>query len=65
MTEQRLKRVVTEAVNKAFEKQKTGLHAAIMEAIEDIALMRAMDEADTEMARPEAIDELLERRGEG
>lgn len=63
-TEERLKQVVAEAVNEAFEKQKASLQAAMMEAIEDIGLMRAMEEADSELSTPEEIDQLLGRRGE-
>ena len=59
--EKRLKRLVKEAVGEAFQKQKGFIQAAVVEAIEDIALVRAMEEADDEMASPDKVKRLLKR----
>ena len=59
--EKRLKRLVKEAVGEAFQNQKEFIQAAVVEAIEDIALVRAMEEADDKMASPEEVERLLRR----
>ncbi|HYJ05665.1 MAG TPA: hypothetical protein VEX43_11060 [Chthoniobacterales bacterium] len=59
--EKRLKRLVKEAVGEAFQKQKDFIQAAVVEAIEDIALVRAMEEADDKMASPKEVERLLRR----
>jgi hypothetical protein len=59
--EKRLKRLVEDAVGEAFQKQKQFIQAAVVEAIEDIALVRAMEEADDEIVPPERVERLLKR----
>jgi hypothetical protein len=59
--EKRLKRLVTEAVGEALQKQKNFIQAAVVEAIEDIALVRAMEEADDKVASPKEVERLLRR----
>ena len=59
--EKRLKQLVEEAVGEALQKQKGFIQAAVVEAIEDIALVRAMEEADDKMASPEEVERLLKR----
>lgn len=59
--EKRLKQLVKEAVGEAFQNQKEFIQAAVVEAIEDIALVRAMEEADDKMASPEEVERLLRR----
>jgi hypothetical protein len=63
--EKRLKRLVKEAVGEAFQKQKAVIQAAVVEAIEDIALVKAMEEADDEIVSPDKVERLLKRGREG
>ena len=59
--EKRLKRLVKSAVGEVFRKQQHFFEAALMEAIEDIGLARAMEEADTRTVSRDKIDRLLKR----
>lgn len=59
--EKRLKRLVKEAVSEAFQKQKRLIQSAVIEAIEDIALVRAMEEADEKTVSEEKVNRLLRR----
>lgn len=59
--DKRLKEIVSEAVSEALEKQRSRITAAVIEAMEDAGLARAMEEADNEMADPREIDRLLNR----
>jgi hypothetical protein len=63
--EKRLKQLVKDAVGEAFQKQKDFIQAAVVEAIEDIVLVRAMEEADDEMVSPDKVERLLRRGREG
>ncbi len=63
--EKRLKQLVKEAVGEAFQKQKGLIQAAVVDAIEDIGLARAMEEADGKKAPREKIKQLLRRGREG
>lgn len=64
LAEERFKELVFAAVDKAFEQHKTSLQNAIIEAIEDIGLGRAMDEADRKLISADRIDRLLKRGSE-
>lgn len=57
----RLKQIVDEAVQTALAEQKDTIAAAVIEAFEDIGLVRAMEEADSENADPKEIHRLLKR----
>jgi hypothetical protein len=59
--EKRLKRLVKEAVGEAFQTQKRLIQSAVIEAIEDIALVRAMEEADEKPISEEKVNRLLRR----
>jgi hypothetical protein len=63
--EKRLKQLVKEAVGEAFQKQKGLIQAAVVDAIEDIGLVRAMEEADDKKVPREKIKQLLRRGREG
>ncbi len=58
----RLKAIITEAVNEALERQKASIIAAVLEAMADAELVRAMEEADSELADPQEVDRILNRR---
>ncbi len=58
----RLKATITEAVNEALERQKASIIAAVLEAMADAELVRAMEEADSELADPQEVDRILNRR---
>jgi hypothetical protein len=59
--EKRFKQLVKEAVGEALQKQKSLIQAAVVEAIEDRALTRAMEEADHRTVGQEKIERLLRR----
>lgn len=57
----RLKLLVKKTVGGVFQKQKRLIQSAVVEAIEDIALVRAMEEADEKTVSEEKINRLLRR----
>jgi hypothetical protein len=59
--EKRFKQLVKEAVGEALQKQKSLIQAAVVEDIEDMALTRAMEEADQRTVGWEKIERLLRR----
>jgi hypothetical protein len=60
--ERRLKQLIRTAVNEALDQQKVFFEKAILEAIEEIGLIRAMEEAeDSPVVSREKIDRLLKR----
>ena len=61
LEEKCLKQLVKEAVGEAFQKQKGLIQAAVVDAIEDYALARAMAEADPQKVPRKKIDRLLRR----
>ncbi len=59
--EKRLKQLVKSAVSEVLREQQRLIETAIMEAIEDIGLARAMEEADPRTVSREKVDRLLKR----
>lgn len=61
-TEKRLKKLVRAALNEVFEEKKGFIENAIVEAMEDAGLVRAMEEAEgSETVSRDRIDRLLKR----
>ena len=60
--EQQLKQVIRSAVTEALEQQRGLIEKAILEAIEDIGLIRAMEEAeDSPVVSRERVYRILKR----
>jgi hypothetical protein len=56
-----LKRVVKAALIEVLDERQDLLFRALSEALEDVCLVRAMDEADRKTVSPNKIDRLLRR----
>lgn len=62
IAERRLKQLIRTAVSEALEQQKSFFEKAVMEAIEDIGLIRAMEEAENSpTVSRDRIDRLIKR----
>jgi hypothetical protein len=62
--EQSLEQLVASAVDRAFERHRKPIQKAVVEALEDAALIRAMEQADRRPVSAERIKRLLARRSE-
>ncbi|CAN5686250.1 hypothetical protein BH20VER1_BH20VER1_09160 [soil metagenome] len=63
-TEQSLEQLVASAVDRAFERHRKPIQKAVIEALEDAALVRAMEQADNRPVSAERVHRLLARRSE-
>ena len=59
MSDKQLKDLVSQAVAEALDRERSKIAAAVLEALEDAALLRAMEEADDELADPAEVEKLL------